>query len=98
MVFCGDRCGTVFDPEGYAWMVATHIAEPTPHEMKKFSVSRYKLAGEAPIVFAYLTQQAGVPVHRLVAPGAMWQDTCLSEVRRYWSAKVSQEWTGLKRC
>jgi uncharacterized membrane protein len=31
----GDRCGTVVDPEGYAWMVATHIAQPTPQEMKK---------------------------------------------------------------
>jgi hypothetical protein len=27
--------GTIVDPEGYAWMVATHIAEPTPQEMKK---------------------------------------------------------------
>src|SRR5271167_619742 len=34
-MFWGDRCGTVVDPEGYAWMVATHIAEPTPQEMKK---------------------------------------------------------------
>jgi hypothetical protein len=34
-MFWGDRCGTVVDPEGYAWMVATHIAQPTPQEMKK---------------------------------------------------------------
>ncbi len=34
-MFWGDRCGTVVDPEGYSWMVATHIAEPTPQEMKK---------------------------------------------------------------
>src|SRR5437762_11478055 len=34
-MFWGDRCGTVVDPEGYQWMVATHIAEPTPQEMKK---------------------------------------------------------------
>jgi len=34
-MFWGDRCGTIVDPEGYAWMVATHIAEPTPQEMKK---------------------------------------------------------------
>jgi PhnB protein len=34
-MFWGDRCGTVVDPEGYTWMVATHIAEPTPQEMKK---------------------------------------------------------------
>jgi PhnB protein len=34
-MFWGDRCGTVIDPEGYSWMIATHVAEPTPAEMKK---------------------------------------------------------------
>jgi PhnB protein len=34
-MFWGDRWGTVIDPEGYTWMIATHIAEPTPQEMKK---------------------------------------------------------------
>ena len=34
-MFWGDRCGTVVDPEGYMWMVATHIAEPTPKEMQQ---------------------------------------------------------------
>jgi len=34
-MFWGDRCGTVADPEGYIWMIATHIAEPTPQEMQK---------------------------------------------------------------
>lgn len=34
-MFWGDRVGYVVDPEGYTWMVATHIAEPTPAEMKK---------------------------------------------------------------
>ena len=34
-MFWGDRCGTVVDPDGYIWMVATHIAAPTPQEMKK---------------------------------------------------------------
>lgn len=34
-MFWGDRCGTVVDPEGYSWMVATHMAEPTPAEMRK---------------------------------------------------------------
>jgi len=34
-MFWGDRCGTVVDPEGYTWMVATHVAEPTPAEMRK---------------------------------------------------------------
>jgi PhnB protein len=34
-MFWGDRCGTVVDPNGYIWMVATHVAEPTPQEMQK---------------------------------------------------------------
>ena len=34
-MFWGDRSGTVVDPEGYLWMVATHIAEPTPKEMQQ---------------------------------------------------------------
>jgi len=34
-MFWGDRCGTIIDPEGYLWMIATHKAEPTPAEMKK---------------------------------------------------------------
>jgi uncharacterized glyoxalase superfamily protein PhnB len=34
-MFWGDRCGTVIDPDGYTWMVATHKADPTAKEMKK---------------------------------------------------------------
>jgi PhnB protein len=34
-MFWGDRCGNLVDPDGYIWMVGTHIAEPTPQEMKK---------------------------------------------------------------
>jgi PhnB protein len=34
-MFWGDRCGTLVDPEGYTWMVATHIAQPTPKEMQQ---------------------------------------------------------------
>ena len=34
-MFWGDRCGTIIDPDGNAWMVATHTSEPTAQEMKK---------------------------------------------------------------
>jgi PhnB protein len=34
-MFWGDRCGTIVDPDGYAWMIGTHKAEPTAKEMKK---------------------------------------------------------------
>jgi len=33
--FWGDRTAVIADPEGNTWMIATHIAEPTPQEMKK---------------------------------------------------------------
>ena len=33
-MFWGDRVGTIVDPEGYTWMIATHTSEPTPKEMK----------------------------------------------------------------
>ena len=32
--FWGDRCGTVVDPEGYRWTIATRKEELTPAEMK----------------------------------------------------------------
>jgi len=34
-MFWRDRCGTIVDPDGNAWMVGTHIADSTPQEMKK---------------------------------------------------------------
>src|SRR5450631_2510363 len=34
-MFWGDRCGTVVDPDGYTWTVATHMANPTPEKMKE---------------------------------------------------------------
>jgi len=32
--FWGDRCGTVIDPAGYYWTIATRKEELTPQEMK----------------------------------------------------------------
>jgi PhnB protein len=34
-MFWGDRTGTVSDADGNAWMIATHVAEPTPQEMER---------------------------------------------------------------
>ena len=34
-MFWGDRCGSIVDPDGYAWMIGTHKAEPTSKEMKE---------------------------------------------------------------
>ena len=33
--FWGDRCGSIIDPEGYTWTIATHKEDLTPEEMKK---------------------------------------------------------------
>jgi PhnB protein len=41
-MFWGDRCGTIIDPEGNTWMVATHTAEPTAQEMKKKMAEQMK--------------------------------------------------------
>jgi PhnB protein len=41
-MFWGDRCGRLVDPEGYSWYVATHIADPTPAEMKKQMIEDMK--------------------------------------------------------
>ncbi len=34
-MFWGDRFAKVQDPFGHQWSIATHIADPTPEEMKK---------------------------------------------------------------
>lgn len=41
-MFWGDRCGNFQDPEGHNWMIGTHIAEPTPQEMKKTFAAQMK--------------------------------------------------------
>ena len=33
--FWGDRCGTLSDPEGYMWTIATHKEDFTPQELKQ---------------------------------------------------------------
>jgi PhnB protein len=33
--FWGDRCGTLIDPAGYYWTIATRKEEFTPQEMKQ---------------------------------------------------------------
>lgn len=34
-MFWGDRVGSVQDPFGYSWMLATHIKDPTPEELQQ---------------------------------------------------------------
>jgi PhnB protein len=33
--FWGDRTGCVEDPFGHQWMLAQHVADPSPEEMRK---------------------------------------------------------------
>jgi uncharacterized glyoxalase superfamily protein PhnB len=44
-MFWGDRCGTIVDPDGYVWMVGTHMSEPTPKEMMEKMKSQ--MAGQS---------------------------------------------------
>jgi len=41
-MFWGDRVGSIVDADGYPWMIATHVAEPTPQEMKKKMMEQAK--------------------------------------------------------
>ena len=34
-MFWGDRCGTVKDPFGYSWTIATHVKDMTQEEMQE---------------------------------------------------------------
>src|SRR6266480_2036652 len=47
-MFWGDRCGTIVDPDGYAWMIGTHKAEPTTKEMKKGMLEMMKTMKQQP--------------------------------------------------
>jgi PhnB protein len=40
--FWGDRCGTLTDPEGYHWTIATHKEDLTPQEMAKRQAEFFK--------------------------------------------------------
>jgi PhnB protein len=46
-MFWGDRVGTIADPDGNSWMIATHMSEPTPQEMAKKMKEMYAQAGSA---------------------------------------------------
>jgi PhnB protein len=43
----GDRVANLVDPHGYTWMVGTHMAEPTPQEMKKAMKEMMKQMAQA---------------------------------------------------
>lgn len=43
-MYWGDRCGSVTDADGYSWWIATHVAEPTPQELKK--IMKEQMSGQ----------------------------------------------------
>jgi PhnB protein len=46
--FWGDRCGTIFDPHGYQWTIATHKEDLTPEEInRRMDAFMKSFAGEA---------------------------------------------------
>jgi PhnB protein len=46
-MFWGDRCGTVKDPFGYTWMVATHKRDMTREEVQKGAEAFFAGAAKA---------------------------------------------------
>src|SRR5580700_6726767 len=46
-MFWGDRVGRIVDADGNGWMIATHIADPTPQEMAKAMKAMAAQAGSA---------------------------------------------------
>jgi PhnB protein len=40
--FCGDRHGTILDPFGHVWTVATHMADVVPEEMMRRMAAPYQ--------------------------------------------------------
>jgi uncharacterized glyoxalase superfamily protein PhnB len=45
-MFWGDRCGTLKDPFGYSWTIATHIRDLTPEEIQQGAQSFFANAGK----------------------------------------------------
>jgi PhnB protein len=43
--FYGDRAGSVTDPFGYKWFVATHVEDVAPEELKKRAAAMGRSAG-----------------------------------------------------
>jgi PhnB protein len=45
-MFWGDRAGSVRDPFGYTWMIATHMQDLTPEEIRKNAVAFFAQMGK----------------------------------------------------
>ncbi len=44
-MFYGDRAGTIEDPFGHIWHIATHKEDLSPEEIKKRAASHYSSSG-----------------------------------------------------
>jgi PhnB protein len=44
-MFYGDRAGTIEDPFGHMWYIATHKEDLSPEEIKKRAASHYSSSG-----------------------------------------------------
>jgi PhnB protein len=45
-MFWGDRMGSIKDPFGYTWMLATHVADLSPEEIARGAEAAFASAGE----------------------------------------------------
>lgn len=46
-MYWGDRVGSLKDPFGYSWMLATHIADPSPEEITRGAEAAFAGMGKA---------------------------------------------------
>lgn len=76
-MFWGDRIGTVKDPFGYTWTLATHVKDPTIQEIEEGS--RAAMAAAQPLVIA---RSFGAPRERV---WKAWTDP--DDVKRWWGPK-----------
>jgi PhnB protein len=44
--FWGDRAGSITDPFGHKWMVATHIEDPSPDELRRRAQAMFSQGGK----------------------------------------------------
>ena len=78
-MFWGDRIGSVKDPFGYSWTLATHVKDPTPQEMELGAKEMLSAMAAEPLT---ITRTFDAPRDRL------WQAwTEPAHLQRWWGPK-----------
>lgn len=79
-MFWGDRIGTVKDPFGYSWTLATHVKDPTMEEMAQGAQALLAtMATSQPLI---ITRSFGAPREKV---WKAWTEP--EQVKRWWGPK-----------